>query len=241
MLWITFFCWGREGKCMKSLTYLELERGVFAYAEVSCRCPFAPFCFLLVVFYWFYSPHLIFTFIVFDMVTCCGLIDSIVNFLVGRYFGGSHSWDCPGVDATWCICGSSSVEGSWLTAVGVMKLTEEDSVKIVGFFHSLSFKFLWLLVPSAGKMGVWVAILEPRELWFWKSKETKEVNTLSSVWGSVGSRVSWDSGVSPWRRLGNPQSSEWHTSPLCCVFPGMPRVNFILLNTVIFIDFHTLR
>lgn len=36
---------------------------------------------------------------------------------------------------TWCICGMPSVEGSWLTEVGVMKLTEANSVKIVGFFH----------------------------------------------------------------------------------------------------------
>lgn len=76
---------------MKSLIYLELKRGVFVYAKLSYQCPFAPFCFLLRCICWFYSPHLISTFIIFEMVTCCGLIDSIFNFLAGHYFGASHS------------------------------------------------------------------------------------------------------------------------------------------------------
>ena len=53
--------------------------------------PLPHFVFSHVVFCWFYSPHLIFTFSIFEMVTFCGLIDSIFNFLVGHYFGGSHS------------------------------------------------------------------------------------------------------------------------------------------------------
>ena len=52
--------------------------------------PLPRFVFSYAVFCWLYSPHLIFTFIVFEMVTCCGFIDSILNFLVGHYFGGSR-------------------------------------------------------------------------------------------------------------------------------------------------------
>ena len=52
--------------------------------------PLPHFVFSYVVFCWFYSPHLIFIFIIFEMVTCCGLIAGIFNFLVGHYFGGSH-------------------------------------------------------------------------------------------------------------------------------------------------------
>lgn len=37
---------------------------------------------------------------------------------------------------TRCICGTSSVAGSWLTEVGVMKLTEANFVEVVGFFHT---------------------------------------------------------------------------------------------------------
>ena len=75
---------------MKSLIYLELKRGVFVYAKVSYQCPFAPFCFLLRCILLVLQPTLNFIFIIFEMVTCCGLIAGIFNFLVGHYFGGSH-------------------------------------------------------------------------------------------------------------------------------------------------------
>ena len=70
------------------------------------------FAFFNIVFCWFYSPHFIFTFIIFEMVACHGLIDSIFYFFAGCYRGASLSWQCVSwVDAVRHICGMSTVDG----------------------------------------------------------------------------------------------------------------------------------
>lgn len=87
-----------------------------------------------------------------------------------------------------------------------MKLTEEDSVKIVGFFHSLSFKFLTVSSFSweNGCMSSYPGTKRTLVLKVKGNKGGEHAQlSLGFCWWPC-----WDSGVSPWRRLGNPQTSE---------------------------------